>query len=279
MQVKPLISIITVNLNDVKGLKRTIASVFEQTFMEFEYIVIDGGSTDGSKEFIESHSNKIDYWVSEKDSGIYNAMNKGIKMASGEYLLFLNSGDWLFNKKVLVIVTKELVDCDMLYGNIVKAFTDGRRIPDNAVGAPKDITLKTFFRGSLNHQALFINHKLFEIYGLYDEELQIVSDWKFSLIALGLNDSKVKFIDQEISFYDMNGISNNSSLRNVEREKVFRDLIPRSIYFDYKRLIQLENDFNSSRNVKFRGMEKHRVARKLNSVMFRIFSFLLAGKL
>jgi len=278
MPEQPLISIITVNLNDVEGLKRTMTSASEQTFMEFEYIVIDGGSTDGSKEFIESYSNKIDYWVSEKDSGIYNAMNKGIKMASGEYLLFLNSGDWLFNKKVLDVVSKELVDCDMLYGNIVKAFNDGRRIPENAAIA-KDITLKTFFRGSLNHQALFINHKLFEIYGLYDEELQIVSDWKFSLIALGINNSKIKFIDTKISFYDMTGISNDNSLRNVEREKVFKELIPRSIYLDYKYLIQLENDFNSSRNVKFRLMEKHRIARKMNSMLFRIFPFLFAGKL
>ena len=88
MPKKPLISIITVNINDFNGLVRTMTSVFEQTYKEHEYIVIDGGSTDGSKEYIESHNDKIDFWISEQDSGIYNAMNKGIKAATGEYLLF-----------------------------------------------------------------------------------------------------------------------------------------------------------------------------------------------
>ncbi len=85
------LSIITINLNNLAGLQKTMQSVFEQTFTDYEYIVIDGGSTDGSKEYIEQHSDKLAYWVSEKDKGIYNAMNKGIIKAGGDYLLFLNS--------------------------------------------------------------------------------------------------------------------------------------------------------------------------------------------
>jgi glycosyltransferase involved in cell wall biosynthesis len=92
----PKLSIITINYNNLEGLQRTVESVVNQTWQEFEYIVIDGGSTDGSADFIESQSETIDYWVSEPDKGIYNAMNKGIAKASGEYLLFLNSGDHLF---------------------------------------------------------------------------------------------------------------------------------------------------------------------------------------
>ncbi|MDR2910496.1 MAG: glycosyltransferase [Bacteroidales bacterium] len=91
------LSIITINLNNVAGLQKTIESVVKQTFTDYEYIVIDGGSTDGSADIIKQHANKITYWVSEPDKGIYNAMNKGIRVAKGEYCLFLNSGDWLIN--------------------------------------------------------------------------------------------------------------------------------------------------------------------------------------
>ncbi|MEP7170167.1 MAG: glycosyltransferase, partial [Bacteroidota bacterium] len=97
----PLFSIITVNLNNAAGLKKTIESVVTQTFNDVEYIIIDGASTDGSKEVIKNYETKISYWVSEKDTGIYNAMNKAIKKAKAEYCLFLNSGDSLTNKKVL----------------------------------------------------------------------------------------------------------------------------------------------------------------------------------
>ena len=97
----PKLSIITVNLNNCIGLQKTFDSLFEQIFKDFEQIVIDGGSTDGSRELIETNVDKISYWVSEKDSGIYNAMNKGIIKATGDYLLFLNSGDHLLHKNIL----------------------------------------------------------------------------------------------------------------------------------------------------------------------------------
>ncbi len=96
-----LLSIITINYNDKFGLERTIKSVQEQTFTNFEHIIIDGGSTDGSKEVIEANKNSFSYWVSEPDKGIYNAMNKGIKEAKGEYLFFLNSGDHLNGQNAL----------------------------------------------------------------------------------------------------------------------------------------------------------------------------------
>src|SRR5690606_20733259 len=97
----PLLTIITINLNNLEGLKTTIESVLSQTWQEFEYIVIDGGSTDGGKEYIESQKTHLNYWVSEPDKGIYNAMNKGILKSSGKYLLFLNSGDHLYDNQSL----------------------------------------------------------------------------------------------------------------------------------------------------------------------------------
>jgi len=113
--MQPKLSIITVNLNNAEGLRKTIESVVTQTFTDFEYIIIDGGSTDGSVEIIKLYADKITYWVSEPDKGIYNGMNKGIMVAKGEYCQFLNSGDWLVNENVLKEV---FADVDIVYGDL-----------------------------------------------------------------------------------------------------------------------------------------------------------------
>ena len=112
----PKLSIITINLNNAAGLRKTIESVVNQTFTDYEYLIIDGGSTDGSVEVIKEFADKITYWVSEPDKGIYNAMNKGILKARGEYLQFLNSGDWLVDNEVLFRVFSLNHFEDILYG-------------------------------------------------------------------------------------------------------------------------------------------------------------------
>src|SRR5574339_979809 len=110
------ISIITVNYNDKAGLEKTLRSVTSQTLKDFEYVVIDGGSNDGSKELIESYADKIDYWVSEPDKGVYSAMNKGIKAATGEFVIFMNGGDLFYDTQVLENVQKMLVaEYDIYY--------------------------------------------------------------------------------------------------------------------------------------------------------------------
>ena len=121
MDKKPLISIITINFNDKIGLQRTFDSVFAQDYQDFEYIVIDGGSNDGSKELIENNAQKISYWISEPDKGIYNAMNKGILKATGEYLLFLNSGDHLYSHTVLEENYTRIENYDLIYFNLQMA--------------------------------------------------------------------------------------------------------------------------------------------------------------
>lgn len=112
------LSIITVNRNNTEGLRKTIESVVSQTYTDFEYIIIDGASTDGSVDIIKEYADRITYWVSEPDNGIYNAMNKGILKAKGEYLQFLNSGDWLVDEGVLQTMIKYTDDVDILIGNI-----------------------------------------------------------------------------------------------------------------------------------------------------------------
>lgn len=228
------LSIITVNLNNAAGLRKTIESVVSQTFTDYEYLIIDGSSTDGSVEIIKEYADKITYWVSEPDKGIYDAMNKGILQAKGEYLQFLNSGDCLVNGSVIGNIFNGLPICDLVYGNMIKVWPNGKsqvdKGPRNA-----EITLRTFYNGTLNHSSAFINHNLFSKYGLYDEELKIVSDWKFFLISCGLNQSKIIYKIIDVNYFDMIGISNNNlALRHLERENVLKELMPPNIYADYK---------------------------------------------
>lgn len=238
MQEKPLISIITVNLNDLEGLKKTMQSVFEQTWQKFEYIVIDGGSTDGSKEYIESNSDKIDYWISEKDSGIYNAMNKGIKVANGEYLLFLNSGDELYNPLVFE-ENKNLIHTeDLVYFDIFLIFPGHTKTHNY----PGTLSFKTFMEGSIGHPTTFIKRSLFEKTGLYDEKLQIVADWKFFAVAVVKNKCSRRKVDAVLSKFYMDGISSiNGKTVREERKRVMKTSFPfRSFFYQNKRKF---NDF------------------------------------
>lgn len=219
MPEQPLISIITVNLNDVEGLKRTMTSVFEQTWQDFEYLVIDGGSKDGSEELIKEHKDQLNYWVSEQDSGIYNAMNKGIKAATGEYLLFLNSGDHLFNNDVLRENTHHLGFYDLIYFNIQV----GGKEMSEIVSYPKELRFSDLYFSSLGHPSTFIRKELFEEVGLYDEKLEIVSDWKFFILALFKHNCSYKKVDITMTTFYRNGISTNpinEGIISTEREIV-----------------------------------------------------------
>src|SRR4051794_8231071 len=116
--MSPIISIITINLNNANGLLRTIKSVLNQTDKRFQFTVIDGGSTDNSLEHLEEYKQYFHYWISVKDKGIYDAMNKGIMNSTGQYCLFLNSGDWLINNDVVKHVLPYLSHFDVISGNL-----------------------------------------------------------------------------------------------------------------------------------------------------------------
>ena len=227
------LSIITINYNNASGLRRTIESVVTQTSTDFEYIVIDGGSTDGSVEVIKQYADKITYWLSEPDSGIYNAMNKGIRMARGEYCQFLNSGDYLVADDVTEQMLKDMPECSILYGNMLKL------MPGNWILYNKEIpvnSLLTFYKGALNHSPAYIKRSLFEKYGYYDEKLRIVSDWKFYLITICLHNEPVVYKNIDVTYFDMNGISNtNSSLDKAERLQVLKETLPAAIFADYEK--------------------------------------------
>lgn len=236
------LSIITINRNNASGLEKTLQSVADQTFKEFEYIIIDGASTDGSVDVIKRYESEFAHlrWISEPDLGIYNAMNKGIRMASGDYIQILNSADCLATFDVterMLAALEKAGQPSILYGNMLKCFPDGRRIVDKCF-AGQEITMLGMFTGTLNHDPAYIRRDLFEKYGYYDENLKIVSDWKWYLQAIILGGEKPKYVDLNVTLFDMTGISESavSKQRIVEeRKKVLAELVPDVYLHDYER--------------------------------------------
>lgn len=198
------ISVITVNLNNVSGLEKTIKSVFNQTRKNIEYIIIDGGSTDGSVELLNKNADKFTYWVSQKDAGIYNAMNKGWKKASGNYCIFLNSGDYLFENTTIEQVEKEIDSTEIIFGDIIRE-KGNMRVKDIH---PQEYSLFTLLYKNLPHQGCFIKRTLLEKLGGYDEEFQVLADWVFYNRAIIEENAKIKKVNHIISVFEMGGISN-----------------------------------------------------------------------
>jgi glycosyltransferase involved in cell wall biosynthesis len=231
-----LLSIITINYNNASGLQKTMESVIKQNSDDFEYVVVDGGSSDNSVNIIKEITGKSKIpvkWVSEKDLGIYNAMNKGIKMSEGKYLQFLNSGDMLASETIISELLKKIPDnCQIIYGNMLKIFPQGLYRDKGPAG--KKITMMNFYLGTLNHSPSLINRELFELYGLYDETLKIVADWKWFMQVIGIHNVKPVYFDLEVTVFDMTGISNTQNeLEKNERRKVLESLLPNSVLTDY----------------------------------------------
>ncbi len=235
------LSIITINRNNEIGLSRTIQSVLDQTYKDFEYIIIDGASTDGSMQVVENHRASITYWVSEPDNGIYHAMNKGIRTAIGEYCLFLNSGDWLAEKTTLDNVFIQQPQADIIAGDVY-FFDMQSGVVKWAVPSPEQITAKTLFLGTLPHQATFIRRDLFETIGLYNEHLKITSDWLFFLEALIEHGCSYQHYPKTVAYFNMDGISCDPKTASLPRKEQLSVLQLKYPLFlpDYTQLDQLE---------------------------------------
>ena len=261
------LSIITINRNNAAGLEKTMRSVASQVGGDFEYVVIDGASTDGSVEVIRSFESSLGdclKWISEPDKGIYNAMNKGIGKTSGDYLQFLNSGDSLVSDDITMRMTEALKRKEyppILYGNMLKDMSDGKILRDEGF-AGKSISFLGFYTGSLNHPSSYIKKSLFEKYGGYDESLKIVSDWKWFLQAIILGGEKPVYVDMDVTLFDMNGISEkNKALEKAERRRVLSELIPSTILADYDRWALSIN--------RMRRLERHPWANKIVNFLER----------
>lgn len=226
--MSPRLSIVTVNLNNRTGLDLTVESVVSQTYRDFEFIVVDGGSTDGSVEVIRKNEAAITRSVSEKDSGIYEAMNKGIRLATGEYCLFLNSGDWLVAPDVLARVFGPAWPAkDIVYGD--------HQTQRGRYSYPPRISLGTLFTSSIGHNVAFIRRRLFEQCGYYNENLRIAADWEFFITAFVLHNCTYQHIDTMVSFFDESGVSSSEAGGHIlrrEREETLRRLVP-ALYHDY----------------------------------------------
>ncbi len=223
------LSIITINFNNRDGLQKTIDSVVAQTCHDFEWIVIDGGSTDGSKVVIENFHNYFTYWCSEKDNGIFHAMNKGIAQAIGEYCLFLNAGDTLYINETIEKVLPYLHDADFICGHTLCTFDNGKTSTWKAVN---HATTQLMMIYSLSHQATFIRTNLLKERP-YREDLKIVSDWEQMFYELIIRNGIYKRIDVFVCRFAQGGVSScKAELREAERKKVLDEHFPDTVQKD-----------------------------------------------
>ncbi|GAB6182725.1 glycosyltransferase family 2 protein [Thermodesulfovibrio hydrogeniphilus] len=208
---KPLISVITVVLNGEKYLEETIQSVLNQTYDNVEYIIIDGGSTDGTLDIIKKYEDYIDYWVSEKDKGIYDAMNKGIDVASGEWINFMNAGDGFYERDVIAkIFEREYKDVGIICGDFIA-------VHDNQKVLRKPKPLYKFYRYMcLSHQSAFININLMKKLR-YNQDYRLAADYEFFLRAFYKEKVIFNYVSLIVNYIEGNvGFSSNLFLSYYE---------------------------------------------------------------
>lgn len=272
IKTKKRLSIITINYNNCDGLRKTIESVVAQTTRDFEYIVVDGGSTDDSVDVIKEYADYIDYWVSEPDKGIYNAMNKGVAFAHGEYCQFLNSGDWFYNNEVINNINNLSFNEDFLIGRLLCIGKDTVRL--NHPVQP-DLSFTRFYCNGLPHQSIFIKRELL-VNTPYDENLKIVSDWKFFIQTLIFDNCSYKLTDLIIAYYNEEGVSaTQHEIVGKERTAVINEFLPPRILNDYavidEELLALSKEMH-----KYTGFRHFLI--KFCRISLRIYSMFRYGK-
>lgn len=307
------LSIVTINYNNEEGLERTLNSVLNQTYTEIEHIIVDGASTDDSiriiKEYVQrvnseegivkesfdpkrdKNSGRAVVWSSEPDKGIYNAMNKGIRKASGEYVYILNSGDAFAAadvvEKMMNILNDGMSRADalnephtlndempILMGNIVHVYGDGKKLRErkrvatsNQKPLPMDASMLTFYRGTIPHDAAFVRRDLFEKYGYFDETMKICADWKLYLDMIALGGVVPMYVDIDVVLFDMSGVSNtNNERRLAERRAYLEKVLPAAVLKDYDVYAEPISQYNRIRKYHLWGIVcfVERVLFKLN---------------
>ncbi len=258
------LSVITINFNNLKGLQNTINSIVIQSFKDFEYIIIDGGSSDGSTGLIKQFSEKITYWVSEPDNGIFHAMNKGIDKARGEYILFMNSGDYLIHENILDEAFSFGFTEDYVFGNANLTKNDEVLIADY-ITPVVDPSLYDMLFQSMPQPASFIKRKLFDGNGKFDESLKITGDWKFTVREIILNNCSVRHLPLTICNYDNTGVSSvNKKQCELEKKMVLQELLPPRVMADYEKWSRNRLD-----NYRLDWLQQHKFFYKLFVLIFK----------
>lgn len=275
------ISIITINRNNATGLRKTIRSVLAQSYQRFEYIIVDGNSDDDSvsviKQELESHSRENEIvlnWISEPDSGIYNAMNKGIRMSHGDYLLFLNSGDFLIDVDVLSkVFDKDYIE-ELLCARC-NVSENGRVIWTSPL-VPEIITLGWLYFNGLMHQSTFIKRTLFDRIGLYDESFKWLADFQFWYKAFIYYDATSQSIDVITTDYNLDG---TSSLSRSSKEYIYEESWPgrqpvlKNVLPDYKEWKKDKVIVNE-----YGWIDSHRWLRSFLSLIRKLYKHFLKHK-
>jgi glycosyltransferase involved in cell wall biosynthesis len=229
----PKLSIITINLNNHLGLIRTVTSIQSQSFRDFENIIIDGGSTDDSVNWIQRNSKLFAYTISEKDNGIYDAMNKGLQVARGDYCLFLNSGDYLHNQNALAnfwnefeLLSKEQSDFAILYCNVITHYQGKMPELKRYLGVLSNFYLCIEI---INHQSQFIKTELLRSVNGFDLAYKLASDYELFLKLVLIEKAKYLHIPVVVSEYDMIGTSSSKGSGNryqLERNEIRKKYLP-----------------------------------------------------
>ena len=240
---KPLIGIITVVYNGEKYLEQTIQSIINQTYDNVEYIIIDGGSTDGTLDIIKKHEDKIDYWISESDSGIYDAMNKGIKLSNGNIIGLVNADDFIY-ETTLYDVSTSIVEntADYTYGTVHLMDIFGNIVGEKSSMKKDDIQFLKYNGMPFPHPSVFVcKHVYKEHIGLFNTMFRLSSDYDF---LLKLVDSNLKSIElKEITgVFRVDGQSGgiNTYLDNIKvlsEHNVSKRKIYKTIFISYIKIL------------------------------------------
>lgn len=267
----PTLSIITVNLNNKKGLKRTLTSIQSQSYKDYEHIIIDANSSDGSKEIIieyKKNNPNLTYWVSEPDNGIYDGMNKGVKQAKGEYIYFLNSGDYLANEEVLSSIAFDGIQ--LICGNMNIEHAD---MTYEKILPPDTLNVVFLLKSFLPHPASFIHHTLFKN-RKYSTDYRIISDWIHMVESFIFEECSYKHINILISIFDNTGLSSqNGSLGQAERNKWIKEHISSPIYNDLMELDKLKKSELGSL-IPATLVKKRRTQRKIKKLLLILIKVL-----
>jgi len=264
-----VLSIITINLNNLDGFTKTFDSISSQSFKDYEWIVIDGGSTDGSKEFIKQNESKFSVWCSEPDGGIYQALNKGVTFAHGDYVCFMNAGDCFADSDVLQKVFAKPRTSDIVFGNVLLI----SETKQNLIEYPDFISFNWLRYYTINHQSSFTRRSVFEKIN-FDTKYKYLADRKFWMQSMLMGYS-FEHLPFTVAHYDFSGFSTqNQDKWENERVAILDEVIPDGLKPNIENgyILETHKDLQKAYSI----LQKHGPCRKILHWCIKVLCFLKA---